>query len=266
MLVQAGLALGLLAIHAKSLTDKILSSIDTPPPYMVNGPLVSVVIPTYQEEAYIEDTLASIRNQTYEPIEIIVSDSSPEASALETFEICAEYGARMTTSPKKNVSCGRNIGTLSSTGDILVIMDADCIMAHDFVERLVGKLEQGAVMAHGVDIFYDTNWALNSGTLAWAIFKPNNYTTGRGVAIRREDYFDIGGYDENIDPMLPNCREDLDLGRRVAEKWGKQSVVIDKGAWVATVYRRPFSFSLPWQHLPVWRNRGWREGQSIDML
>ncbi|MBA7680515.1 hypothetical protein ES703_88832 [subsurface metagenome] len=246
---------GYAAYESRKTVEKAMEALHQPPLYKTTGSLVSIVIPTLQEEDWIEPLLTSIRNQTYEPIEIVISDSSlPDPKRL-TREIAEQYDARMVDSPNLNVSAGRNRGAEAATGEILLFCDADCIFAHDFTEKLVSLLENGAVLAHGSDCFYD-NAISNTLHSPWRWLKFPSHTTGRGVAIRATDFFSIGGYDEGCDPTL-GCREDLDLGRRVMEHFGRDSVRIDRGALVATSARRPASF---WSGRVPWPERGYRNG------
>lgn len=221
----------------------------SPSPYKVSGSPVSVIIPTLQEEDWIEPLLISIRNQTYQPIELIISDSSPADSKQATAEIASHYGAIMISSPQNTIAAGRNRGAEAATGEILIFCDADCVMSHDFVERMVALLEEGAVLAHGVDCIYDNSF-VNTFWSFWRAFKQTSHTTGRGVAMRADDFFEIGGYVEECDPML-GCMEDILLGRMVIEHFGGGAVRLDRAAMVATSARRPRG---------VWRERGWRDG------
>ena len=244
------------AAYSERLKQKALTGL-VPPGYRVKGQLVSVIIPTLEEQDYIEKLLISIRNQTYEPIEIVVSDSSSWESQMATREIAMKYRACLVSAPKKNVSYGRNQGAKEATGNILVFVDADCILAQDFIERLVRRLDKGAKLAHGSDCFYNDDLR-NMGKGIWAAFKPVAHTTGRGIAIRQEDFWAIGGYDEACDPMT-GCREDLRLGQQVLHRWGEGAISLDKGAIVVEASRRPGS--APGEG--VWPERGWRKGQPL---
>lgn len=234
-------------LQAREAVAKALESL-TPPLYKVSGPRVSVVIPTLNEEDYLPLLLASIQNQTYEPIEVIVADSSTDS----TPEIARAFGARVIPVEELNVSLARNAGAEAAQGDILVFCDADCILACDNVERLVRLLEAGAVLSHGSECIYDSA-VRNFLSAPWRWAKPLTYTTGRGVAIRRAAFFEVGGYNVACDPTR-GCREDLALGDAVLRAFGPGSVVRDRDAVVATSARRPIRIG------GVWRERGWRDG------
>lgn len=244
--------------QGKKLRDYALLSLTNPPPYTTSGPSVSMVIPTLREEDYIEDILISIRNQTYTPVEIVISDSSPEEYKEPLLEIASMYGAKVVDTPKKNVSYGRNVGAAAASGEILIFCDADCILCHYFIEKLVGHLMEGAVLAHGVDTYCEASVLPITVRGVWSATKPSWYTTGRGIAIRAGDFWEIGGYDESCDPM-EGCREDKDLGRRVIINYGKGSIVLDRGAVVAEAFRRPLSLDPR----SLWPERGWRKGEVI---
>jgi glycosyltransferase involved in cell wall biosynthesis len=266
MLIPVAVILGsTVAIEASRgevMSSSILENSKLPPAYKVSGEWVSIVIPTYKEEDYIEDTLVAIVNQTYEPIEVVVSDASDEESMVATQKITDMYSCKFVHTFVKNISLGRNLGAEGASGKILIFLDADCIMANDFVERLVNGLKkEGIRLAHGVDVFHPgTVFYRQSTRVMWNALKPLTYTTGRGIAMYAKDFWELGGYDENIDPTLPKQREDLDLGSRVAEKWGKESIFIDRYAYVSEPPRRPISPP----GMPAWRDRAWRSGEAID--
>ncbi|GAF67295.1 unnamed protein product, partial [marine sediment metagenome] len=203
LLIGSLLVLAAASEESRNAVERCLSAIDNPPPYRVSGPSVSIIIPTYNEEKFLPPLLASINNQTYSPIEVVVADCSTDS----TPDIARSAGAVVVTSPKSCPAVARNDGANGSSGEILIFMDADCVPSHDFTERLVSALQNGAALAHGTDVLYD-NMVLSTVMSPWRWWKPRAYTTGRGVAVWRDTFFAIGGYDESCDPML-DCREDL---------------------------------------------------------
>lgn len=234
------------AFKASKAVAEALKSL-SPPPYKVSGPLVSLIVPTLDEQDYLPLLLASIQNQTYKPIEVIVADSSTDS----TPEIARAFGATVVRVEELNVSLARNMGAAAAEGDILIFCDADCIMAPDYVERMARLLQDGAVLGHGSDCVYDSEF--NNLLIApWKWLKPALWTTGRGVAIKRVDFSHAGGYDVECDPTK-GCREDLALGEAVLRTFGLGSVVRDRDALVATSGRRPIRLG------GVWRERGWRD-------
>ncbi|MDE6234851.1 MAG: glycosyltransferase [Muribaculaceae bacterium] len=107
------------------------------------SPLVSIIIPVYNVEKYVEGCLESVRNQTYENWEaIIVNDGSPDASA----EICKKYieshkdeRFRLYTKPNGGLSDARNYGLdkTSQDSEYVVFLDSDDELTPDALEKLM---------------------------------------------------------------------------------------------------------------------------------
>jgi len=194
---------------------------------------VSVVTPAYREEDYISGLLRSAHNQTEPVAEVIVADSSPKED--RTRSICREWGATVVPAEPGNIALSRNLGAQQASGDILVFADADVILGAQFVEQAVDHLEAGAVLVHPREAIYDSEiWNL----ALWLpqIVRPPMNTT-RCVALWREAFDAVGGYDPNCNPITGHCREDLDLGQRVAAEYGQQNIKV-LGPLIATSARR----------------------------
>jgi len=228
-----------------------------PPPYLVKGPLVSVIVPALQEEDYLPDLLETISNQTYTPIETIIVDSSTSPSMEKTQDICRRYGAQYVYVPKLNVAHARNEGARRARGGILAFIDADCFLASDYMERIVYALEQGYVLVHGVDPNIDGMFYSIPSVITRMFFKPKGYTTGRGIGIWRKEFWEIGGYDEEYDPMQ-GYREDLKLGQDVIRRFGLNSIKLLRGALLGTDPRREKIYGFR-----MWKVRGVRGSEAI---
>ncbi|MCL4391075.1 glycosyltransferase [Candidatus Parvarchaeota archaeon] len=112
---------------------------------MDERPLISVVIPTYNEENYIEDLLESIKQQTYQNYEVIAVDSSTDKTA----NILRKYKARVIKAPKINIAAARNIGIKASNGKVIALIDADYILSKNLfasVIRTFDEDEQGKIV------------------------------------------------------------------------------------------------------------------------
>jgi len=232
---------GLPLISARSVRSSIYR--DKKP--RVTGPLVSVVIPTLEEQHALPSLLESIENQNYSPIEVIIVDSSSLSSHEATKRIAQKHGATVIYVPPGNISRARNEGAGASKGEILVFADADCFLASDYIGRIARAIcKEGAKLAHGQEVLLNAPFYYDA-TFAWShiLVKPRMLTTGRGIAVPRNVFFGVGGYNENVDPRnKPNAahelewREDLEFGRRVNRKYGRIKVV--KGAYVGVSARR----------------------------
>jgi len=89
-------------------------------------PLVSVLIPTYNSELYIKDTLESILNQTYNNLEIVVIDDASTDSTLEIVKRYKDERIKLYINEKNlGISGNMNKGIKLCHGKYLAIMDAD---------------------------------------------------------------------------------------------------------------------------------------------
>ena len=97
-------------------------------------PIISVVIPTYNEQDYIEKTLVSLKNQkTNVPYEIIVCDGN---STDNTVKIAKKYADKVVYEKRTGIGFGRNKAVKSSKGIYLVNTDADTIYPSNFIEKV----------------------------------------------------------------------------------------------------------------------------------
>lgn len=105
--------------------------------------LVSIIIPAYNVEKYIERCLHSITGQTYQAIEIIVVDDGSTDSTGEILDRYAISDSRMKVIHTKNggVSAARNIGLENAGGEFLSFVDADDLVAPHYIERLMEILQ-----------------------------------------------------------------------------------------------------------------------------
>ncbi|MDD3173534.1 MAG: glycosyltransferase [Herbinix sp.] len=101
-------------------------------------PIISVIVPIYKVEKYLDRCIKSIQNQTYKNLEIIlVDDGSPDNCGV----MCDEYAEkddRIKVIHKANggLSDARNIGIEASTGDYIVFVDSDDWLDLDMIEVL----------------------------------------------------------------------------------------------------------------------------------
>jgi glycosyltransferase involved in cell wall biosynthesis len=87
-------------------------------------PLVSAIVPVYNGEKYLSDTLESILGQTYSNLECLVVD---DGSTDGTSDICKGFGAqiRLIKKPNGGVSSARNLGIREAGGKYVAFLDAD---------------------------------------------------------------------------------------------------------------------------------------------
>lgn len=105
---------------------------------------VSIIVPAYNAEKYLEDCLDSICAQTYQALEIVVIDDGSKDRTSSIIKKYAEQDVRIVPYYNENhgVSYSRNLGLEHCTGDYVTFVDADDIVASDFVTQMVYDLEK----------------------------------------------------------------------------------------------------------------------------
>lgn len=99
--------------------------------------MISVIIPTLNEEEYLPVVLRSVRKQSIKDLEIIVADAN---SKDRTVEIAKSFGCKVTKGgmPGK----GRNEGAKVAKGDIFVFLDADANLPSSFLKKFLKEFER----------------------------------------------------------------------------------------------------------------------------
>lgn len=122
-------------------------------------PLISVIIPVYKVEQYLDRCLKSVVNQTYKNLEIILVDDGSPDNCPQMCDEWAKKDSRVSVIHKENHGLGaaRNSGIDASTGDYITFIDSDDWISDDYVEHLYQHLVQAkADMAIGGYVKTDT--------------------------------------------------------------------------------------------------------------
>jgi glycosyltransferase involved in cell wall biosynthesis len=104
----------------------------------INQPLVSVIILTYNSQAYVGRALDSIRKQTYSNIEVVVVDNGSTDDTQKTVE--AFGGTTWLPLPNSDMGMARNYGVKNSRGDYIMFLDSDDFYLAHKVESQVAAL------------------------------------------------------------------------------------------------------------------------------
>ena len=234
--------------------------------------LISVIIPAFNEEAYIGETLASLaravaclREGQAVSAEVIVVDNG---SADSTAGVAREFGAAVIGEARHNVGRVRNTGAAAAVGDVLVFVDADTVVPEELLRRVVAALAEPGCAGGAVDTDY------RPARLASKIYLRFWRVAGRlaGMAqgatqfCRREVFHELGGYDETL-----FMGEDVDffwrLKRHARRRGGGVSFIEDVrvvpstrrfdrwGLWRTLVWTNPLFILLFRRREGVWH--GW---------
>ena len=103
------------------------------------APIVSIIVPLYNQERYLEHCLHSICNQSYHNLEVIVVNDGSTDHSLSVAESWAEKDHRIKLLNKSNegVTMARRDGLLQATGEYVAFVDSDDLLPPHSVEILV---------------------------------------------------------------------------------------------------------------------------------
>ena len=195
-------------------------------------PLVSVIIPAYNAEMFLEKTLDSVLAQTYKNIEVLVVDDGSQDRTAEIVERVAQRDHRVILLRQSNagVAAARNLAVQKSKGEFIAPIDADDIWFPQNIEKQVQYMLQssplvGLVYAWSADI--DEN-DLPTGECRASTIEGEVYTTlvchdflgNASCSLIRRACFDyVGDYNCQLKEQNAQGCEDWELYLRIAEHY-----------------------------------------------
>jgi glycosyltransferase involved in cell wall biosynthesis len=107
------------------------------------SPLVSVVIPAYNNGELVREAVASVLAQTYSPVEVIVVDDGSEDGALDKLATFSDR-ARLVRQEHKGPAVARNVGIRASRGEVVAFLDSDDLWMPEKLAKSLVPLLSGA--------------------------------------------------------------------------------------------------------------------------
>ena len=124
-------------------------------------PLISVIVPIYNVEKYLDRCVDSIINQTYKNLEIILVDDGSPDNCPQMCDDYAKKDSRIKVVHKENggLSDARNVGMEVATGEYVSFIDSDDYISLDFYETLLETIvdNDSDIVECGVVKFYEDN-------------------------------------------------------------------------------------------------------------
>lgn len=190
--------------------------------FLLNKPLVSVVIPNYNYARYLTETLQSVIQQTYQNIEVIVVDDGSTDNSIEVIEALAKEDPRIKLVAKKNggLSSARNAGIRNCSGDYIAFLDSDDKWEPGKISSQIKALKVFSCDVVFSDYKFYRNDVLENRPefefkerLSVTDFIGSNPVLGSASSIlmKKEVVAKTGFFDENL-----NSVEDLDYWTRIA--------------------------------------------------
>lgn len=173
-------------------------------PLVRNSPLVSVIIPCYNQAEYLLESIESVSNQSYSNIEcIVVNDGSTDCTSKTVHELIKKYSdLKIILIEKQNagLSEARNSGITIAAGKYILPLDADDKIHPDMIKKLLNVLEANPRYSIA---YCDYQFFGNSNKIINTLPFNKNYLTIRNIfsycsLYRLDVWKTVGGYNSNM--------------------------------------------------------------------
>jgi len=182
--------------------------------------MLSIIIPTLNEENNLLELLKSIEKQNFKDYEIIIADAG---SKDKTLEVAKKYNCKITSGglPAK----GKNQGAKIAQGDLLFFLDADVVLPKNVLGKILREFTKRKLKVAGFCLLPSSKSKLsksiftlfyNIPVLALEKILPH---AAMGLLIEKNIFNELNGFDKTI-----TLAEDHDLTRR-AQKLGKYGIL-----------------------------------------
>jgi teichuronic acid biosynthesis glycosyltransferase TuaG len=191
---------------------------------MSNKGLVSIVVPIYNGEKYIEETVLSVLNQEYQNFDLLCFiDGTKDGTA----DILRKYEDRLTIIEQENMGASntRNRGIMMAKGEYVLLLDQDDVLEPTFLSKTVKEIvssQSWAVAVNGNLIDSGSNkirgmYRFNKPTLKFKdlCYRNQLYATSQ-VLFNRQKIAELGGYDSK----RAGIADDWDLSIRILQAGG----------------------------------------------
>ena len=167
-----------------------------------SGLRMTVIIPAFNEEAYLAATLDSIhdaaemvRAGTDVDVETIVVDNN---SRDATAAVARAKGAAVVREPVQSISRARNAGARHATGEVLIFIDADVVVPCALLQVICTAMGDPKCVGGGVDVdYHPRRYSIRVYLQAWRLFgRATGIVQGATQFSRKCVFEQTGGYDE----------------------------------------------------------------------
>ena len=192
---------------------------------------ISVIIPAYNAERTILETIASVQQQTFLDFELIVIDDGSTDQTLKLVHSFADERIKTFSYKNAGVSVARNRGIAHATGEFIAFLDADDLWTPDKLELQLATLQQrpeaGVVYSWTCNLdeeggaFHPGESVFFEGDVYANLLVINFLANGSNPLIRRQAIESVGEFDPTL-----TYGEDWEFYLRLAARWS--FVVVSK--------------------------------------
>ena len=196
---------------------------------LIESTYISIIIPTFNGGARIQNCLDSLLKQTVgRNAEILIVD---DGSTDNTIEVVNQFpGVRVITQANAGPAAARNRGAAEARGAIILFTDDDCVPMQDWLDAMLAPFEdpevvgakgvyrthQKSLAARFVQIEYEDRYRLMAG------LSSIDFIDTYSAAFRRDRFLEMTGYDTSF-PVA--CAEDIELSYRMSARGWKMKFV-----------------------------------------
>lgn len=196
--------------------------------------LVSVVVPCYNHEKYVKETIESIINQTYKNIELIViDDGSKDGSVKVIQELADRYGFTFIHRPNKGLTKTLNEGVHLASGDFIAFVASDDYWDITKIEKQVESFNKNDKIVMSFTEGYEINqFSEINGVVKYTESRKTFYNfqeillyaslPSASIMVRKEELLKVGGFSEDLKV------EDLDIWLKLLKDGGLAEVLHEK--------------------------------------
>jgi glycosyltransferase involved in cell wall biosynthesis len=192
-------------------------------------PLISVIIPVYNGEKTIRETIESVLKQTFSDWELIIINDGSQDSTLEIVFSIQDTRLKVFSYPNAGLAASRNRGIAQASGEYISFIDADDLWTTDKLEAQLQVLQANpqAAVAYSwtkcIDEFGQVSRRGTQISVRGDVYKNllvvNFLENGSNLLIRRQALNEVGSFDESI-----NIVADWDMWLRLAARYHFEAV------------------------------------------
>jgi glycosyltransferase involved in cell wall biosynthesis len=186
--------------------------------------LISVIIPAYNCEKTIKETIEAVLNQTFTDLELILINDGSQDNTLDVVSQISDPRIQVFSYPNAGVSASRNRGIFHATGEYISFIDADDLWTADKLETQLKALQENpkaAVAYSWTDWIDESGKFLGTGvhlTITGDVFSKlllvDFMGSGSNALIRKQALIEVGGFETSLVHA-----EDWDLWLRLAARY-----------------------------------------------
>lgn len=196
---------------------------------------ISVIIPVYNGEKYIENCIQSVLNQGYDNFEILVVNDGSRDNTLSVLQYIKDERVKIFNKENGGQGTARNLALDNASGDIIVFLDADDILLNNALPEIAESLKNSDICIFGVD-YYNGAYSVIRNPKAQSLDNLSlmeKYLKKEFTSVIWDKAYRKSLWDNVRFPQIP-CREDAYILHEALGK-ARSCVCLDKPLYRQTL-------------------------------